>query len=334
MTILFCGGELEDFTSLGTVSVETTTSLFRSTYARMALGVLGGTGNPNQISASFTASTSFSVSFRVNVTGSPFSANIPFFWLSSGGNARLRLKPTGSVPSTIILDKYDGATPTTLATSVLTLPASTTYRFDIIVDNYGSSGRVRVFVDQTLYCDSGVVDVTASGSTSLNGLTLSSGTTSTLSGSKHCYSEVIVCTQDSRTLSLVTLAPNAAGTANAWTGAYTDIDEVTASETDVITSGTANQVFNCNCSNMPTGWSNLTVLAIKVATSAARGATGPSKLAVGCRTNSTDSFPSSVTIDTGYTTPYTTTYETNPVTGVAWTTTEVDAFQIALKSET
>lgn len=330
MTVLFCGGEIEDFSSGGSVSSSTTTSFYRTAYARMVLMVNAGAFNTNYYKASFTASSAFSVTARTYYQGAGTAGSV-LLWLATGGSARLRLKiVSGTFPTTIALESYtSGGSATTLATSTSTIPSTTQLRFDVIVD-YQVAGRVRVYVDQVLYIDySG--DVTASGATTLDGLYLGQHAASVQS----CYwSEVIVATQDTRTMSLKTMVPDAAGSANAWTGAYTDVDDVVASETDVMTSGTANQVANLNTTGMPTGWSNLTVAAIKVIASAARGSTGPSKLAVGCRTNSTDSFPTSVTLDTGYTTPVATYYQSNPVTGVAWTTTEVDAFQIALKSET
>lgn len=330
MTILFAGGELDDFTISGTVAIDTTNTTFRSAYARLSLNVTGAVALTNYAKASFTASSQFSFTARM-YGGTTFTAAQPFLWFATGGSARLRLKVNSTSPSTVTLESYtSGGVATTLATSVLTITTTTLYRLDVIVD-YGTSGRVRLYVDQTLYIDTGTMDVTASSATTLDGVYLGAARTT----SNSCeWSEVIVCTQDSRTLSLVTLAPNAAGTTSSWTGAYTDIDETTASDVDVLTSATALQVTSVNTTGMPSGWSNLTVTAVKCIASAARGSTGPSKLALGVRTNSSDSFPTSTTLDTGFSTPVTTYYELNPVTGVAWTTTEIDALQLAFKSET
>lgn len=333
MTILFCGGEYEDFTLVGAVAFATSaTSYFRSTYARGTMQVPGSAAvMAAYAKASFTASSAFSVTARVGYAQGN-TANYILLWLSTGGSARLRLRLSSTSPSTLVLESYtSGGVATTLATSTATLAFSNLYRLDIVV-NYGTSGQVRVYLDQALLIDTGTTDVTASSATTLDGLHL--GNTSTTSGFVTNWSEVIVSTQDSRTLSLVTLAPNAAGTTSSWTGAYTDIDETTASDTDVLTSATANQVTSVNATGMPSGWSNLTVTAVKCIASAARGSTGPSKLALGVRTNSTDSFPTATTLDTGFSTPVTTYYELNPVTGVAWTTTEIDAIQLAFRSET
>lgn len=328
MTIYFAGSEVDDFPDRINAVMSTIAAGFvRTAYATRGGVVIAG-GFDGTAGASFTASSTFFMTFRAS-----FQTNIgtnPIVSLRSNGVHKLRLRGAGGGSNAaLILEKHDGTTATTLATSTLTVTTATPYKCDLAVE-YGNPGRVRVWVDQALYIDySG--DTTTGGTTSLNSFRLyAPGTSSSYTS---VFSEVIVCTQDSRTLSLVTLAPNAAGTANAWTGAYTDVDDITPSDTDVISSSTANQVANFNLTGMPAGSSNLTVTAVKVCALAARGATGPSKLALGVRTNSADSFPTAVTLDTGFSSQTATYYETNPVTSLAWTTGEIDALQIALKSE-
>lgn len=329
MTILFCGGELEDFVLSGTVTHDTASNARRTTYSRVSVIPDPTATAAHRAVASFTASSAFWVTARFYQPSS-FATNAIFLQFASGGSVRLRLRMTGSTSTTTFyVEKYDGTTATTLATSTSTLSTAALTRLDISV-TYGSSGSVKVYKDGTLILDTGTLDVTAGGSTTLDAVHLSSANSSSYTS----WSEVIVCTQDSRTLSLKTMVPDAAGTTSSWTGAYTDIDDITAADVDVLTSATANQVTSVNTTGMPTGWSNLTVTAVKVVASAARGSTGPSKLALGVRTNSSDSFPTAVTLDTGFSAATTTFYELNPVTGVAWTTTEVDALQIAFRSET
>lgn len=329
MTVIFAGGELEDFVLQGVVTF--TGSNVRTAYARAGLAPEASTGGMGTfVKAPFAAGASLGVTVRAYLNNIGFTANNVFLWLSSGGSARLGLRiVSGSSPTTIALVSItSGGTQTVLATSTSTVATSVLYKLDLLID-YQVAGRVRFFVDQVLFIDfSG--DVTASGSTTLDALHLGSARASTSSN----WSEIIVTDgQDPRTLSLKTLAPDSAGSANAWTGAYTDVDETVASDTDVMSSATAGQVANLGLTGMPAGWSNLTVTAVKVVASAARGAAGPTKLAVGVRTNSTDSFPAAVTLDTGFSAATSTMYALNPVTGLAWTTGEVDALQIALKSE-
>lgn len=334
MTILFCGGELDDFVLTDAPTHSTNSTYFRTAYARAAM-TCSNSGTVG-LAASFTASSAFSVTFQGLHDAPVGYGTNPFLSLRTGGSARLRLRYASSGGSTsnrpVILESVtSGGVATTLATSVTTLPDDIRRRWDVIVD-YQVSGRVRVYIDGVSLIDySG--DVTASSATTLDSLFLACQSTSS-SNNVNQYSEVIVSTQDSRTLSLVTMVPNAAGTTSAWTGAYTDVDELTAADVDVLTSATALQVTSVNTTGMPSGWSNLTVTAVKVVASAARGSTGPSKLALGVRTNASDSFPTATTLDTGFSAAVATYYELNPVTGVGWTTTEIDALQIALRSET
>src|SRR5689334_3247701 len=145
MSILFCGGELDDFALTGTITANTTAANFRSAYARMAVNVTGSaTFQAHYARASFTASSAFSVTGRVI---SPlFAVNNVFFWLATGGSARLRLKMSSSTsPSTIVLESYtSGGAASTLATSTLTIALNVLYKLDVVVD-YQVSGRVRVY---------------------------------------------------------------------------------------------------------------------------------------------------------------------------------------------
>lgn len=327
MTILFAGGEPEDFTAVGSVSSTTSSTFYRSAYARMAITVNAGTWPANYITAAFSASAIVSVTARVYF-GTNSTAGNPWFALSSGGvsSSRLRLKMTGTSPTTIILESYNGTTATTLATSTLTVAAGTLYRLDVVVD-YGASGRVRVYIDQTLYIDTGTMDVTAAGSTTLNQMHLGTARTS---AAETYWSEIVAADEDTRPLSLKTLVLNGAGDTSAWTGAYTDVDETTASDTDVLSSGTAAQVTNMECTGMPAG-SNLAVRAVKVVASALRGASGPQKMQLGVKSGSTSDYSADLTLGTGYAN-VSNTWTVNPATSAAFTGAEIDSLKLAVKS--
>lgn len=328
MGILFCGGEIEDFSILGTVSATTTTSRFRSAYARIALEPAGGGLSTNNAKASFASSSQFWATFRLS-TATSFTANSSFVVFSIGGAARLRLRLTSSsTGSTFFVDKYDGTTGTTLATSTGTLATSTLYRFDVAV-SYGAAGRVRVWLDGTLALDTGTIDTTVSGATALDGVHFAAMSTTT--STTMFISEVIVADEDTRPLSLKTLAPNATGDSSQWTGAYTDVDETTASDTDVLSSATAGQVTNMECTGMPAGASGLAVRAVKVVASALRGTSGPQKLALGVKSGSTSGYSADLTLDTGYTT-VSNTWTVNPATSAAFTGAEIDSLKLAVKS--
>lgn len=328
MSVIFCGGEAEDVTVTGAVGFGTTAGRYRNTHTRGYLSVPGSsTFATNYVRGGFAAASTVGVTARVHAL-TALTANTPFFWLATGGSARLRLKVNSAAPSTITLESYNGTTATSLQTSTATIVSDMLYRLDVSV-SFGASGSVKVWVDSALVIDySG--NTAAGGGTTLDSVNLGPMAAGATTG----WSEIIVTDgQDPRTLSLKTLIPDSVGAANAWVGAWSDVDDVTASDTDVMSSATANQVANLGLTGMPAGWSNLTVTAVKLVASAARGAAGPSKLALGVRTNSADSFPTATTLDTGFSAAVTTTYILNPVTGLAWTPAEIDALQLALRSE-
>lgn len=326
MAILFCGAEVEDFSTTGTVDIQAAATTFRSAYARCSVQPATGAVGVNTVTASFTAGNQIGLTARVQF-GS-LTNNTPMLWFSTGGSPRLRLRTvTGTPTTTLILESYtSGAVATTLATSTNTVTSSQLYRMDVLVD-YQAAGRVRVWFDGTLYIDySG--DARVSGATTLNSVTFGSAATSAVSR----WSEVIITDgEDPRPLSLKSLVPDAIGDTSQWTGAYTDVDEATASDTDVISSGTAAQVTNFNVTGMPAGGSTLAVRAVKVVASALRGSGGPQGLQLGLKSGSTEGWSATKTLDTGYGV-VSETWTSNPATSSAFTASEVDALKIAVKS--
>jgi hypothetical protein len=340
MSLLFFGSEYEDFPiNVGANSFSANQALYRSAYSRASVLVATGAWpSSGYIGTTFTGQTSFWVTGRVGTSTTVSSANI-FFVLgdTAGGtnaaNARLRLKCNSAAPSTIILEKWDGAsTATTLGTSTATITGSVGYRLDVAVDSYGSSGRVRVYLDQVLIIDTGLaVNIAAGGSTSLNVAYFSTLRSSSVDTG---WSEVVVADEDTRPLGVKTLVPNATGDTTAWTsGTWQDIDDLVASDVDIAVSETAAQVLAVNCTGMPTGYGGLTVRAVKSVVYAARGASGPSKIDIGLRQSSTNGFAASQTLDTGWAT-YSATWTTNPITSAAFTGAEIEAIQLAYRSAT
>lgn len=328
MGLLFVGGEAEDFTSLGTATFDTSGSgvRWRAGYPRGSITWSASSNSTPYVS--FAASTTFWASYQFNATQINASSGVGW-WLAlgTGGNARLRFRWTGSSPSTVILETWNGTSAVTLATSTLTMAGSTQYKIDLSVD-YKVAGRVKLYLNQTLYIDySG--DVTAAGATTLNNLIFGSqGSANSL-----YVSEIIVADEDTRPLSVKTLAPNATGDVTGWaSGGWAEIDDTTASDSDLAVSDTAGQVLAVNATGMPSGSSGLSVRAVKSVALAARGSTGPSKLALGVRQSSTNGFATGQTLDTGYGV-VSTTWATNPVTGAAFTSTEIENLQLAYRSE-
>ena len=332
-TLLFVGGELEDFIlskQSSDIFAGTSGGYYRPTYSRGYVGM--NPPNTNFIWANFTASTTFAVTTRCAGQVDSSWATTPFLTLGVGANARLRLRrTTAAQTSGLTLEKFDGTTATSLVVSTATYAATTIHKIDVLVDSYGATGRVRVFINNALFIDTGVMDITAGGATSLDRLSLIGFYASSFAT---YYSEVVVATEDTRPLSVLTLAPNGLGDLNSHaSGGYADIDELTGSESDVAVLDTAGQMFSVHTTGVPSAATGFAVRGVKLMSAAARGSTGPSRLALGVRTNGTNAFAPSLSLDTGYSNN-SITLTTNPVTGAAWTAAELELLQLAFKAET
>ncbi len=146
------------------------------------------------------------------------------------------------------------------------------------------------------------------------------------------WSEAIVSDSDTRTMSLVTLAPTALGTTHAWTGAYTDVSEITIDDSTKVTTNTPAQDEQFTLNALPSGTDG--VLAVKVAARAlATVAASASTLGLGVNSGGT--------VDPGTLQATTTSFATyerlmllNPVTSAGFTRSEINLLQLNLRSGT
>jgi hypothetical protein len=219
--------------------------------------------------------------------------------------------------------KYDGATFTQLAAEAGTLFTNNAlHKVDMQIISLGVSTTINVWVDGSLAIEY-TGDPRPTGLTDLDIVTLFGNVTYPLESS-----EIIVASEDTRLMSLKTLAPNAAGDASEWTGAYTDIDEETLSDEDTVYTASAAVEFNANLTGMPAG--TFICKGVKVAARAADGVGGLT-FAVGVRTNSTTDLGPPVTLEGAWETVEEL-YQTNPITANRFTPAEIEALQIALET--
>lgn len=338
MGTLFAGGEDICFSQVGATSAvnTATTAARRSAYARCSLAA-GATGTPvngdGWLGALSAASSAFWFSAQLYLGNTPNTiAAYKVLAFRSSNVSRLEIRVITA--GTGLLGVYkvtSGGTATLLATFSSALGQTTLYKLDIQV-NYSTSGFVKVYLSGTLIADTGTVDVTTDGATTLDGFLLGHP----YNFARLCHwSEIIAHTDDTRSLSLCTLPPAANG--NAYTfdsGSFADIDEVTNSDADIITSGTANQLaqFTVNSSGV-TG--NPGVKSVAVWARAQRGASGPQNMQLNVRTASTDYVSGNKALALSMA-GYQNTWDTNPNTSLAWAYTDLTAagFNIGVKSIT
>lgn len=134
-------------------------------------------------------------------------------------------------------------------------------------------------------------------------------------------SQVVIADETTIGMRVMTLYASGAGNDTAWTGAYTDIDELAYSDADFINSSVADQVENF-AGTLVSSIEGLNIRAVCVTARAKRGATGPQNFQLNLRSGGANYFSGNKDIDTGYR-GLIHVWETNPATGSAWTAAEI-----------
>lgn len=341
-TFYFVGGEDSDFTSVGTVAVDTTSTFRRSTYSRCALKVaaasLGDSWNASLSSAVSTCWATARVYFTNDGNVASSIANRTFAFID-GSTPRLALTCSpvnfqGTTSCTWKLIKINAAgTITTLTTSSFNVSPSSVQKIDVFV-NYAVAGQFSVYLDGTLIANY-LGDVTTDSATTLSNLVLGTPMVDGANGATY-WSECIVSDSDTRSMTLATLPVNVAGNSQLWTGANTDINETTLSDATAISTTTAAQLSEWTITPASAIGSTTPIAAVVVSARAANGSTGPQNLQGVVRTGAADFTSSNISGMTQTLAPRRAIWTTNPNTTVAWVGSDLTAagLNIGLKSIT
>lgn len=320
MTIYFAGNEIGCFTANDAGSYETT-DFVDSTYVRCSM--LSDGTNSNKATPYFTALTEgyFNVVVAQD-TGAQNGQSYLFYADRATGVHSIRLSANvGAVK----LQYYNGSSwsDATGTAFVNTLVANL---FTVAFKLNDASGYLRLYSGSgSLLLDSGTINLT----------TVSDISRLILNGGRSVFDqyhrEVIVADVPTIGWRLGTLYLTGAGTTNTFTaGDYTSVDEVTYSTADFLSSAAADQIFLGACNDLDPG--ALTIKAVGVGALARNdGGSGPLNLQLAIRTQATNYFSATKTLGVGYSANVNI-WETNPNTGVAWTSADIAALQIGVKS--
>jgi hypothetical protein len=199
---------------------------------------------------------------------------------------------------------------------------------------HASTGTFDVWIGEQLIMSFSGDTVGNSGSTTIDTLHLDAPGGSSSSTSVRVWaSEIIVATTDPRTLRVVSLPPTADGNDTAWTGTFADIDEIEISDSDIIDSDTADQVENFVTTNMPAALADYDPRELRVVARAQRGASGPQNMQCHVRSNVTNYFSGTKSLNLSFD-PIIHPFTVDPDTTNPWTNAGIDACQIGVKSIT
>lgn len=336
MTILWCGGEEMDF--IEATAAHMGGGPFRPQYARTCVQLGGYGAGPVIWSTPFADVTSCWASAQVSTDagGSAFAYPISRLWgLIDAATGTLAKgiyigfsAMAGTSTRKLALLTWDGATQTVLAEAADFLwQDGTLSKLDLQVIDYGASSTLNLYLNA-------VLAVTFSGDCRIPGVASLNAVGGNFAGETNsaCFlSELIVADEDTRQFALCTLSPTAAGDANAWTGAVTDINEVVLDDATFLESDTPGAEAQFRLSSLPAG--SVIVKAVKLAARAENTA--------GAAVNNLNlGVKSGGVIDAGTAQPLTVAWSTlerlmaqNPVTASPWAAVDVNALQLNLRAE-
>jgi hypothetical protein len=333
---VWVGAEDLEYTQLGGGVVSTDSTKYRASMgSRCALSVtssFGGNSYWQSILPYSLSSFWFSARLCSSVsTGSSANGDLLAF-LDADLNPRLRIVGLGS--SMWKMEKVDGAGNATKIGNSFFYPISNQAhildKLDVhIVDDV--TGSIDVYVNG-IYVFAFIGDTTTDGVSALCFHRLGP---SGISGNVIFWSESWVDTDDTRSKTLVGFDPVANGHANTFdTGspAVGNINEVTLNDATLNGSSVAAQIDQYTNGAVPSG--TLDVIAFVVSARVQKGPSGPSKLALGVRTNGTDYWGSDQAQDIAWGNTQEI-FTDNPDTGIPWLKSEIGAavgFNIGSKS--
>jgi hypothetical protein len=322
MAILWAGNEDIQFGDRSSIYSfgGTAGTHYRSSYVRGAVQLSLGSGSWLK---SATATAAADVWAAARLSASAFSTTLPVIVFLRNGSEVFRVRCGASTAG--LWEVYQNSTVRAAAGSGA-LSTSTLYKIDV---HYlcSASGYVRVYKDgaATPWIEA-AIDTSGWGNIDqIQFLSVGS------SGNLTYVSECIFATEDTRNLSILTLAPTGAGDYNTFDGgAYSDVDETLVDTGDALYSGTNNQGVNFALSDPPAG--NFAVKQVRMTAFAVRGTTGPSRFGVGVRF--VGNYPGdNLDLGTNWA-AYTSVWNLNPYTSLGWTVQNITDLQSFLMSIT
>ncbi len=334
MAILWLGGEDLDFTGGSARIAHTSAGTFRPTYARCAV-ISSNTGVPmwsNSFPGGAVTSCWVTMEVAYNDNNTFSTLHCGLVSVASGNGSGLYVGTRSSVsPLTLGLFTYDGATATQLAAGAFPIWLNNTNllkRFDIQLISYGATATVNIYV-------AGSLNLTFTGDVRIGGLTTIDAVAVVRGGNvptvANGYSEIIVADEDTRAfVGLATLVPTSAGTTDDWTGAYTDVNEITIDDATMVYTSTAAKDEQFNITNPLAG--NYRVKAVGVVAratstlaaavnSVALGFNNAGTVAVGAPHLTTTAWTSELEI-----------FAQDPTTSADWLLADMNALQVDLQS--
>lgn len=332
MSLLLTAAEMESLVMTGSNQLVNTTSAnkFDPDYPRMSLAHSGAPLTA-YMSGSFTGVTELWLHFEMGIELTNSGWDSPFVRLvdSVSGNTVLQIDGDNG---NMNMEYWNGASFTSM-TPAFNLPNTTVRTVDIHCKIHDTLGRFALYFDNVLFLEF-TGDTNLFASAQVDGIELAGGHNSSTATHEINYSEIIVADEPTLGWRCATIVPDADGTTSAqWTGSFADIDEITNSDSDLLTSGSANDLETMRTTNLSTPAAALSYfIALVTVARAQRGASGPTQFQFALNSNVTDYFSASIALASGVFSEHSEIWATDPDTAAAWTAANIDAVELGVKS--
>lgn len=333
MAIIGAGGEMGFFTPSDSNCIEDTTAgTFDSSFARCSVVAVGSScyAETQDYGASAITAEGW-MHFDLSMSaGGVAGERTLLSWRDNAGAERVRLTHDPSNGNTKLY--YDvGAGIVQAGSTITTVLQGSRQTFDLRAVINGASGSLTLYIAGNARITSATIDFTAI--TNLNkarftGWLWAGG----VDNGRTNVSQVIIATESTIGMAVMTGYPSGAGANTAWGGTFVDIDETVYDDTDFISSATNGQRESVAVT-LVSAITGYNVRAYCVNARAKKGSSGPANLQLSVRVGATDYDSSSKALDLGYGS-WGNVWEDNPATAVDWTAAEATAAQAGVEANT
>lgn len=333
MAVYHAGHEEDCFAALsGSPVISTTAGLFDPDYSRSAIGCYNEVSRLNAMKIVLsTALAEGWLQFRLY--GSSYSNGGVFVAGYTADDASTLFDLFQAGGSSNVSFQLRGATSDTARTAVSpSIPFTTAESGFFTVHWKAVSGGMLI----EFFKNAALVSTATISNSYLNGKTVGIirlGYNGLGASYRAWYSEIVVADEDTRGWRVATLFPNAVGTTSEWSGSYADIDEAVLDNADFISTDAANKVQLVGMSNLSIAAQNMDVVGVMQTAVARKGAVGPQNIQAAMRTNSVTTLTANLAgLVPDFNALRPTMWSNNPVTGVKFTVSEIQAIELGFKS--
>jgi len=326
MTILFAGGELDSFTfPNGLPTASTNSGYYDPAFARCAIQTGPNIEAVATLPSDYLEAWFHAEVLRVNATGT----NTVLLLQNLSGQDVVRFVYNNST-ALLTFQYWNGSSYVDIGTTALV--AEIRYVFDVRCNIAASGGSFEFYVN-------GVLTASFTGNTlrfsgSAIGKAVIAGTWPGAPSISVSWSQIIIADEDTRTMKLATLAPNANGTITQWSGSFTDVDDVgVINDADFVFTGSADQREFFGLSDLSSTAQALDVIAVVQAGRARIGLTGPQNIQGSLYIGSSEYNSGNLTgLSTTFNALQSVVWANNPATSGPWSVAAVQALQMGYKS--